>query len=98
MTTKNWNKDTIRELLAKNDTAVERAILAIFKRQTEDEQATSDTRHTNGRGFSQAHAKRGSHLAKWILSGRHLSGKFQEQGRKIAMRYARQLAEIAQGQ
>ena len=90
-----WTKEKIQALIRTNPTAVERAIVAIYNRQTSDEKVTSNTRHTNHRGFRSNHAPRGSHYARWVLSGRHLSGYHLETARKIALRYHRQLCEIA---
>jgi len=91
-----WNEAKIRKLLNENPLAVERAILAIYDRQTADEKATSDTRHHNARGFSAAHAKRGSYYGRWIRSGRHLSGHHVQKAREIALHYVSQLLLVAQ--
>lgn len=91
----NWNRAKIEKLLRTNNTAVERAIVAIYDRQTADEKAVSDTKHTNSRGFSAAHAKRGSYYARWIRGGRRLSGEHIDKGREIALHYTQQLADIA---
>jgi hypothetical protein len=90
-----WNKERITKLLTKNDRAVERAIVAIYDRQTPDEKATSDTRHDNHRGFRSNHASKGSYYARWVLSGRHLTGHHLANARKIALQYHRQLCEVA---
>lgn len=91
----NHTPESIKDLLSKNDRAVERAILAIYGRQTLDEQAMGDTRHYNGIGFSGAHANLGSYLARWLLKGNHLTGKHLDKARHMSMHYSRQLAEIA---
>lgn len=90
-----WNRARIRQILKMNDKAVERAMVALYDRQTRDEKATSDTKHNNNVGFSGAHAKKGSYYARWVLSGRKLDGYHLEKARGIALRYTRQLAEIA---
>lgn len=92
---KTWNKEEIRNLLIESDKAVERGILAIFDKQTNDEQRVGDTRHVNNVGFSGAHANPGSYYAKWILSGKKLNGPFLGKSRKLILHYTRQLAEIA---
>ena len=79
----------------KRDLAVERAIVAIYNRQTEDEKHCEKTIHSNGIGFTGADDKMGSYLAKWILSGKHLTGRFLDKGRTIALKYRAQLADIA---
>lgn len=90
-----WNKAKVEALLTKSNFAVERAILAIYERQTQDEKVTSDTRHRNARGFSAAHVSKGSYYARWILGGRHLTGRHLENARKIAMHYTQQLVDVA---
>ena len=90
-----WTPDAIRALLDGSDTAVERAVLAIYNRQTCDEQAREDTRHRNGVGFASCHAHLGSYYAKWILSGRHLTGKHLDKARRMVRWYSKQLCEIA---
>lgn len=87
--------DYIRWLLTMNDRAVERAIVAIYNRQTEDEKREGDTRHTNGIGFSGADARLGTYYAKWVLKGNSLTGNHLMKARLMAHKYVRQLAEIA---
>lgn len=94
---KTWTRDEINRLLENNPHAVERAILRIYERQTSTEQARGDTLLHNGVGFSSCHAKRGTYYAKWILSGRHLTGEHLEKARRIAIHHSRQLVEIANG-
>lgn len=85
----------IQWLLMQRDDAVERAILAIYARQTADEQATKTTRHSNGRGFSGADASLGSYYARWILDGKHLNGRHLERARTMSLKYVGQLLEVA---
>lgn len=91
-----WTKETIGQLLNASDKAVERAVLAIYRRQTLDEQHSNCTTHRNGVGFSGAHAELGSYYARWLLSGRHLTGKHLEKARKMMHHYLSQLLEEAQ--
>jgi hypothetical protein len=70
-------------------------MVALFARQTNDEQASQSTKHHNGRGFNAFDAGTGSYFAKWILSGRQLTGRHLEKARRVALRYVRQLASIA---
>ncbi len=87
--------DYIRWLLLMNDRAVEKAIVAIYNLQTEDEKSSNDTRHSNNVGFSGADARLGSYYAKWILSGKNLTGKHLEKARNMANKYIRQLVQVA---
>lgn len=90
---KDWNKGHVIELLLTNNEAVERAILSLYKRQTADEQNCQETLHSNGVGFSGAHAHLGTYYAKWILSGRHLTGKHLEKARAMTLKYTDQLLD-----
>lgn len=88
-------KESIIGLLERNPIAVERALVAIFKRQTRVEQASESTKEDNGVGFSGVHAKYGSYMAKWVMEGKHLDGKHLEKARNMAKRYWKQLLTIA---
>ncbi len=96
--------ESIRNLLATNDKAVARALLALNKRQTADEQITEHTRHDNGKGFRPCHARMGTSMAKFYERNGYLSPKQIAYWRKpdrtgtprIAI-YARQLLLVAQG-
>jgi hypothetical protein len=68
-----WNKDSICELLKRNDRAVERALIVLYNNQTEDEQNAHVTSHANGRGFTGYDAEFYSSLAERVISGQHLS-------------------------
>jgi hypothetical protein len=94
-TRKRHDKATILLLLRTNDLAVERAIVALYRRQTKDEKAVGGTKHANGRGFNHTHARTGTYCAKWILSGKRLTGKWLQECRQMAIFYHRQLLEIA---
>ena len=88
-------KESIQTLLATNDRAIARALVVLFERQTEDEQEAHETRHTNHRGFNHADAKEGTRMARVVLNGRPLSTQSMERARKMLMKYAGQLARIA---
>lgn len=90
-----WTREKIVELLTKNDRAVERAILALWRRQTTDEQREQATKHHNEVGFSGAHARVGTYYASWLLSGKRLTGQHLEKARRLTLRYTRQLADEA---
>lgn len=92
-----WTEARIVELLSTNNLAVERAMVAIYNLQTADERAMGQTNRLNGVGFSGAHARRGTYYAKWVLSGKRLSGKHLESARKMAISYRKQLLAVANG-
>ena len=88
---KEWTKETIKELLERNDKAVERAITVIYSYQTEDEKRIEGTSHDNGMGFNKVHAEFLSSLAQQIEKGRKLSPKQISLGRKMIKHYSGQL-------
>ena len=90
-----WNKEKIAEGIATNDRILERAILAIFRRQTNDEQICEEAKHRNKMGFNGCDAQFGSSLAKRLLKGCKLSDKQINAARKMMKKYAGQLEVIA---
>lgn len=96
-----WTEARLVELLNSNDRAVERAILFLYSKQTEDEQWAETARHDNGQGFSSADAPRGSYYARWILGqdrsgnqrypARRLTGRHLQRARQLVLKYRRQL-------
>jgi len=96
-------REDLATALLTNQRLLERAIVAIYERQTQDEQRDRSTKHHNGRGFTPADAKRGTRLARWILGGitkynrpygQNLTGHHLELAREIMPKYARQLLRI----
>lgn len=98
MTQRTWTRTEIETLINTSDRAVGRAMVAIWRRQTQDEQATETTRHHNGIGFSGWTARSGSYYAGWVLSGRQLTGRHLDRARRIALHHAAQLTRIANGE
>src|SRR5574337_878352 len=94
-TTQTWTEASIVNLLNGNDRAVERAMVAIWKRQTEDEQRSENTHWRNDIGFSGADARRGSYFAQWVMRGNRLTGTHLAKARAMAIKYRKQLLSIA---
>lgn len=88
--------EKVRSLLMSSDKAVLRGIVAIYRRQTQEEQDLGVTNNKNGIGYSGADAEFMCSLAKQILERGALSAKQIEFGRKKIVKYSRQLAEIAE--
>lgn len=63
-----WTSAQIQELLAKNDRAVQRALVVLYRRQTPTEREEKATRERNGQGFSQMDALFLSKLALQTLN------------------------------
>lgn len=85
----------IKTKLVTNQRWLEAGLVALYRKQTADEQAHSDTKHRNGQGFNSSDAPLLSYYAKYCLSGRHLSGKHLEKAQKRLQKYAKQLLVIA---
>ena len=90
-----WTKESIIELLEKNDAAVKRAIVVIYGFQTEDEQDADDVRYKNCVGFNAFDAPICSSFARQIQDGKYFSYKQLQAARKIMRKYAQQLANVA---
>jgi hypothetical protein len=92
-----WNKHSIREVMRKDFAFCRRALLVLYRRQTEDEQHARKTKHDNDRGFNQPDARRGSELARRVLAGGLLEPKEVIEVRTLLWKYAGQLARYANG-
>ena len=90
-----YTKEQIKEKLLSNQIWLERSVIAIYKLQTKEEQKADNTKVKNRMGFSGAHAHVCSYMAKWILKGNHLSGKYLDKAKKIMPHYVGQLERIA---
>lgn len=92
-----WTKEQIKDKLATDDKWLFRGIVAIFNKQTEDEQDSGYTAHDNGMGFNGVDAEFLSSLALQINRYGRLSPKQIEIARTKMAKYAGQLAKIANG-
>ena len=81
--------------LATNDRAVESALVALYRRQSEFERGFNKTVDKNNQGFRANHARTGPILARRVLNGTHLEGESLLMAREIVNQYLRQLSEIA---
>lgn len=88
--------DEIRTSISNNPKAVCKAIRILHGYQTEEERLQHATTRTNGVGFSAMDANFGSFLYEVIQRDGTLKGKLLEQGRRLAMKYAKtQLFAVA---
>ncbi|KAK3026446.1 hypothetical protein RJ639_041856 [Escallonia herrerae] len=84
-----------------------KAVCALYRQQTSDEQSSKGTIHSNQRGFSQCDALRGSMLAEFLTDGdphgdlkksveelQQYNSKGVELCRTLATHYSKQLFEI----
>lgn len=95
---KKWKKEEIQAKLASDDAWLIRGLLAIFKRQTEEEKANDTTKEENGIGFNAFDAPIMSDMAKQYNDWGRLTKRQLVIVRKVMHKYAGQLAKIANGQ
>jgi hypothetical protein len=90
-----WEVSEIKKNLIENDAWVLRGLLAIYKRQTSDEQINHSTSHTNGIGFNRYDAEFMTSLAEQYQKKGSLTLKQLKACRKTILKYTKQLTEIA---
>ena len=90
-----WTKEAAKDLLETDDRMVLRGMVAIYKKQTDDEQMAHQTIEDNGVGFNGFDAEILTSFAEQVIEGRRLSAKQFDIARRRIMKYAGQLADIA---
>lgn len=99
-----YTKEKLTHWLMTNPGFLERALLKLYARQTQDEQISQTATHHNRMGFSGVDAEILTSFAQQVIrkeqrgipEGARLSPKQREVARKKLCRYTRQLAEIAE--
>jgi hypothetical protein len=89
--------DTINQLkiaISNDIITLENSIITIYKKQTEIEKQSKDTKENNGVGFNGMDATILSKCAEYILSGKHLTGWYLTTAIKRMPKYAKQLLTI----
>lgn len=89
-----WKEYLVKTILT-SDKAVVRAILAIYRSQTEDERITRESTENNGVGFTKYDAPLMSKYAELLLHGPGLTQSQVNRARHIMKRYWRQLMVIS---
>lgn len=86
--------ETVNAKLTSDQLFLEKALVALYMKQTLDEQRNEATHHQNNVGFNSADARKCSYCAAWVKSGRHLSGRFLGDMKKRLPKYAKQVAYL----
>lgn len=86
-----WDKEQVKDLLAKNDLAVIKAIKIIYSYQTADEKSYHETNTNNSVGFSKFDSDLMSSFAEQLNKGRTLSVKQLAIAHKRMPKYAQQI-------
>ena len=71
-----WSGPEVLDKLNTSNVFLERALLALYDRQTDDEQRTSETREHNGVGFNGVDAPILSSMAQWAQRRALALGRF----------------------
>jgi hypothetical protein len=88
-----YTKEVIKEKLSTDVRWMERAVIVLYNRQTEDEKVISHTRHENGRGFNGTDSKYLSYVSKYLLRGGKLSGNHVTKVSRKLPKYWKQIQE-----
>jgi predicted Zn-dependent protease len=83
--------ELVRKNLSTKRKWVEGAIVKLYEFQTAEEQKSEYTSNKNNVGFNAFDAKTLTYYAKWILSGKHLSGEYLEKAFSMVPKYAQQI-------
>lgn len=94
---KKWTKEEIRRLLESRDDAVVRGLIVLYSLQTSEEQSEDRTVEKNNVGFNALDAEFLSSLARYAEKRGMLTEKQMYYARKRILKYAGQLARIANG-
>lgn len=98
-----WTKEEIAHLIMTDERWTVRALLALFARQTEDEQLHEETHWNNNMGFMACDASYLSRMAKAAKQWGRLTEKqlhtvrYRRNGKPRIKVYAGQLTKIANG-
>lgn len=90
---KAWDKESIKDLLDRNDKAVYRAILLIYSFQTDEEKYMGTTKTVNGKGFSKFDVEVLSSFAIQLRRGQELTLKQMYVARPKIKKYAGQILQ-----
>jgi hypothetical protein len=92
---KTWTLEQITTLIDTNNKMVEKSLLQLYNRQTEDEKAIDGTTESNKMGFNGVDAKILSPIAKGLIKYGRLTPNQLAFTRKAIRKYAKQLTKIA---
>ena len=88
-----YTKEFIKEKLSSDVRWMERGVLVLLGRQTEEEQSTSSVRSENGRGFNRMDVGYLTWVGRYLSGGRHLSGHHVDKVGKMLPKYWKQILE-----
>jgi hypothetical protein len=89
-----YTKEQIKENLSTNPKWIERGIVVLYQRQTEDEKRSGNTITENRIGFNSSDSRYLSYCAKWVLGGNPLNEKHLKKCGKMLPKYWKQIMDI----
>jgi hypothetical protein len=90
-----YTKEMIQEKLSSDPRWIERGLIVLYNRQTEDEKTSENTKWDNGMGFNGTDSRYLSYCSRWILKGNHLTGHHLEKvGKKLPKYWGQIMEEI----
>ena len=90
---KTYTKEYIQSKISTDIRWVERSLIKLFERQTEEEKNIRYTTEENSRGFNKPDSNYLSYCSRWVMSGNTLNGKHLEKCRGKLMKYWKQIQE-----
>ena len=90
-----YTKEFIKEKISTSDNWLYRGVLAIYGRQTDNEQVTQSTKENNGIGFNGCDAQIMSSFAEQLSTRGFLTDKQKVIARNKMIKYCGQLSKIA---
>lgn len=93
-----WTKEEIKNIILTNDSQCCKALIKLYEKQTETEQAIAETTQQNGVGFNGVDATILTSFAKFYKQVGFLTPKQLKICRKKLIKYCGQLAKIANNQ
>ena len=91
-----WDKQKLKDLLMRNNKAIERAILLLYSFQTYEEKYYGHTGTKNGVGFNRLDANILSSFAEQLNKGYHLTEKQIAIARPKLQKYVSQILNYMQ--
>jgi len=89
-----YTKEEIQHNLSTNPKWIERSLIVLYERQTQDEQQVGGTFVQNNRGFNSSDSRYLSYCSRWLLQGKHLdNGHLEKCGGKLK-KYWKQIESI----
>jgi hypothetical protein len=91
-----FTKDNIIDKLKNDSRWMERGVIVLYHRQTEDEKKIKETKVSNNRGFNSSDCRYLTWVAEWLLTDKsnHLNEKHKARVSKMLPKYWGQILSI----